>query len=211
MTSSRSDRPVRMLATLASIAYYGFLVGAVVVLVTTPMLKTFTDGDPAWAWGLPVPALVLDSEATVLTRWGPARLEVEDVRASVRLPLAMLPWWLFALLWTHAAAAAALILLFLHHLRRILRRARDGAPFDARNALGLRHLGWLLVGLALVNGVAEFIAAAAVRRGIVSGPIVVPAGLHFDVHLVLVALALLALAEVFRRGADLEHEQSLVI
>jgi hypothetical protein len=51
---------------------------------------------------------------------------------------------LFVLLWTHTAAALGLMLLFLHYLRRIFQRVRDGAPFDAANAVRLRWLGMLL-------------------------------------------------------------------
>jgi hypothetical protein len=39
----------------------------------------------------------------------------------------------------------------------------------------------------------------------------IPNGIHVDLTLVPVALVLIALAEVFRRGAELEHEQSLVV
>jgi hypothetical protein len=39
----------------------------------------------------------------------------------------------------------------------------------------------------------------------------VPTGFHVDGTLVLVALVLIALAEVFRRGAQLEDDQSLVV
>jgi hypothetical protein len=211
MQVRRSDRVVRVLTSLVTIAYFGSWVGVVVVLAGSPALKVLAGDDPQWMWGLPVPAVVVESEATVLTRWGPARLEVEDVRGVLRLPIAMLPWWLFALLWTHLATAGALMLAFLFHLRRIFQRVRDGTPFDAQNAIRLRWLGLLLLALALLNGVAESVTSMAVRSGLASGNIAVPRGLRIDMPLVLVALVLIALAEIFRRGAELEHEQSLVV
>jgi hypothetical protein len=211
MQAHRSDRVVRVLTSLVTIAYFGSWVGVVVVLAGSPALKVLAGDDPQWMWGLPVPAVVVESEATVLTRWGPARLEVEDVRGVLRLPIAMLPWWLFALLWTHLATAGALMLAFLFHLRRIFQRVRDGTPFDAQNAIRLRWLGLLLLALALLNGVAELVTSMAVRSGLASGDIAVPSGLRIDTPLVLVALVLIALAEIFRRGAELEHEQSLVV
>ena len=48
------------------------------------------------------------------------------------------PWWLVGVLWTHVAIVLTLMLLSLHHLRRIFQRVRDGAPFDADNALRMR-------------------------------------------------------------------------
>lgn len=210
MEARRPDRVVGLLTSLVSVSYFGLWVVGVVILVAAPVLKGVGDGTE-WTWGLLVPATVVDEEATVLTTWGPARLEVEDVRGKLRLPLAMLPWWLFALLWTHAALAGALMLAFLHHLRRVFQRARDGAPFDASNAPRLRWLGLLLLALALLNGAAGLVTSLAVRRGLTGDGITVPASLPIDGGLVFVALVLLALAEVFRRGAELEHEQSLVI
>jgi hypothetical protein len=44
-----------------------------------------------------------------------------------------------------------------------------------------------------------------------SSPLAVPSGLHVDMTLVPVALVLMALAEVFRRGTELQDEQSLVV
>ena len=211
MQAYRADRVPRMLTAIVSIAYVGIWVGAAVVLVGVPAVKLFAPDDPDWTWGLPVPATVADREATVVTRWGPARLRVEDVRGSVRLPIAMLPWWFVAVLWTHALVAFALMLPTLHHLRRIFQCVRDGAPFDTDNARRLRWVGLLLLALALLNGVAEFFTSMAVRRGLAGSSIMVPFAPRIDVPIVLVALMLVALAEIFRRGAELEDEQSLVV
>ena len=75
----------------------------------------------------------------------------------------------------------------------------------------MRWLGLLLLALALFNGVAEFLTSLAVRNGLASSNFRVTTGLHINMFVVVVALALVALAEIFRRGAELEHEQSLVI
>jgi hypothetical protein len=122
-----------------------------------------------------------------------------------------MPWTLFVGLWTYMAIAIALMLSFLHHLRRLLHRTRDGAPFDPDNAGRLRLLGLLALALALLQGAAELFTSLAVNEGLTDGGIRVPAGIHVDGPLVLFALVLLTLAEVFRRGAELEHEQSLVV
>ena len=211
MVGYRTDRVVRLLTALVSFAYFALLTLAVVVLMATPALKVFAPEDPDWTWGLPVPVAVSGAETRVATQWGDAALEVEDVRGSLRLPIGMLPWWLFAILWMHLATAAALMLLFLHHLRRLFQRVRDGASFDATNAARLRWLGLLLVAGAVLNGVAEVATSLAVRSGLESGGVTVPATLGVDGSLVFFGLVLLALAEVFRRGAELEDEQSLVV
>lgn len=211
MRRYRPDRVVRVLTGLVSIAYFGLSVLAVVVLTGLPIVKLAAGDDPEWVIGLTVPVASLDADATVLTRWGDARLEAEDMRGSLRLPVGTLPWWLFAVLWTYLAAATALTLLFLHHLRRTFLRVRNGAPFDAMNALRLRWLGLITVALALLTGVAEFVTSWAVRGGLISERVEVPLGLSVDASLVFFGLVLLALAEIFRRGAELEAEQSLTV
>ena len=211
MHVTRPDGVVRFLTLLVSIAYVGAWAGAVVVLAGAPLVKLLAGGDPDWEWGLPVPVAMADADAAVLTAWGTARLEVEDVRGVLRLPIATMPWWLFGVLWTHTAVAFALMVALLHHLRRIFQRVRDGAPFDAQNAIRLRWVGLLLIALSLLNGVAELVTSMVVRQGLAGGSVAVAGGLRIEAPFLLVALVLLALAEIFRRGAELEHEQSLVV
>ncbi|HSA55400.1 MAG TPA: hypothetical protein VLE53_06825 [Gemmatimonadaceae bacterium] len=56
-----------------------------------------------------------------------------------------------------------------------------------------------------------FNTSLAVGEGASNEWISVSNGLHFNVPLAFVALALMALAEIFRRGAELEDEQALVV
>jgi hypothetical protein len=211
MREYRPDRVVRVLTTVVSVAYFVFLAGGVAALVTAPAVRLFAGGHSNWEWGLKVPTTVVDTEATVRTAWGAARLVVDEARADLHLPIATLPWWLVAVLWTHAAVAIVLVLLCLHHLRRIFQRVRDGSPFDAQNALRLRWLGLLLLALALFKGFAELATALAVKNRLLGGDVVVVTGLRVDAPVVFIALVLVALAEIFRRGAELEDEQALVI
>jgi hypothetical protein len=211
MQAYRPDRVVKALTALVSIAYWVTCVGAVIALVGVPVAKLLAGGHPEWEFALKVPATARDAETIVPTSWGDARLVVEHARADLQLPIAMLPWWLVAVLWAHAAVALGLLVLSLHHLRRIFQRVRDGAPFDADNALRMRWLGMLLLALALFGGVSQFVTGLALRGSVASPCIAVARGLRIDTPLVFVALALVALAEIFRRGAELETEQSLVI
>lgn len=211
MQAYRPNRVVGVLGAIVSFAYFGLLGLGIVATIGLPVVKLMAGDDPHWTFGLTVPIASLESDATVLTRWGDARLEVEDVRGSLKLPVSMLPWWLFAVLWTYTATAIALALLFLHHLRRLFQHVRGGAPFEATNARRLRRLGFIALALALLNGLAEFVTSLAVRDGLISERMKVPHGLSLDPSLVLFGLVLLALAEIFRRGADLEEDQSLTV
>lgn len=211
MQAYRPDRVVTALTTLVSIAYFGLLVLGLLVLIGLPVAKLVAGDDPEWVIGLTVPVASVDEDATVLTRWGNARLETESMRGSFRLPVSILPWWLFGVLWAYSAAGIAIMLMFLHHLRRIFQRVESGAPFDATNPLRLRWLGLLALALALLEGLSELVTSLAVRGGLISERLEVPLGLSVDMSLVIFGLVLLALAEIFRRGAELEEDQSLTV
>jgi hypothetical protein len=211
MSALRSDRVVRVLTRVVSIGYTGLLVLGIIVLVGLPAVKLAAGDSPDWMLGLTVPVVSLESAATVQTRWGDAQLEVEDLRGALRLPVGILPWWLFMVLWGYVAVAMALVLGFLHQMRGIFQRARGGAPFDAANARRLHRMGLLALAFAALSGGAESLTALAVRGGVQSARLQVPLGLSVDGSVVFLGLVLLALAGIFRRGAELEAEQSLTV
>lgn len=207
----RSDRAVRILTILITVAYFGTWAASTVVLLGAPAIKFMARETDSWIFGLPIEVEMRDSEAALGTRWGDARIAVEDVRGTLRLPIPTMSWTLFGVLWTYMAMTFGLTLLFLHHLRRVLHRAREGAPFDPDNAGRLRLLGLLAFALALLQGTAGFLTSLAVNQGFADSGMRVPTGIHLNEMLVLFGLVLLTLAEVFRRGAELEREQSLVV
>ena len=210
MEGYRPDRVVRGLTAVVSIAYFALFAVGVLALLAAPGARLLAAGHDNWVWGLDVPAATADT-TSVLTAWGGARLVVDGAPAVLELPIAMLPWWLVGVLWVHAAVAIGLTLLAVHHLRRIFQRVRDGAPFDAQNALRMRWLGLLLLALSLFEGLGRSLTALAVRGRLVGEEIAVSVAPRIDPTTIFVALVLVALAEIFRRGAELEDEQSLVV
>lgn len=211
MTASRPDRVVGVLTRLVSLGYLGLLMLALIVLVGLPVVKLTAGNGPDWMLGLTVPIVSLDGDATVQTRWGDAVLQMEDMRGALRLPVGILPWWLFIVLWVYVAGAMALVLGFLHQMRGILQRVRGGTPFEVANARRLHRMGLLALAFAALRGGAETLTAFTVRDGIISERLQVPLGLSVDGSLVLLGLVLLALAAIFRRGTALETEQSLTV
>ena len=212
MKISHPDRVVRAFTALATFAYFGMWFGAALVLIAFPVAKAFSGTGPDFYYSLELPVTAPTLQTTVQTVWGPAPLRLDKVRGELKLPISAVPWSFLALLWSYAAVGGALMLLFLHNLRRIFERVRDGAAFDAQNVARLRTLGMLLLAIGGLKAVAELATSIAVRRGLAEGSsLTVPPGFHLDLTLVPVALVIMALAEVFRRGAELEHEQSLVV
>lgn len=212
MNVSRPDRVVRGLAALASFAYFFMWCGAAFILTALPLMKIFGGTGGGFSYDLPLPVSAPTLQSMVHTVSGLATLTVDEVRGKLELPISTMPWPLLAVLWSYTAAAGALMLLFLHNLRRIFQRVRDGAAFDVQNVVRLRTLGTMLLVFAGLKAVAELATSIAVRRGLApDSGLAVPSAFHVDGTLVFVGLVLMALAEVFRRGAELEHEQSLVV
>jgi hypothetical protein len=87
-------------------------------------------------------------------------------------------------------------------LRRVVRSALSGNPFDARNAGRLRWCGLALLSVPVTGWVAAMLLAAPVDESL-PGVRAVPSGPDWGVY-VLVGVGLLALAEVFRSGAVLQ-------
>jgi Protein of unknown function (DUF2975) len=209
MTGKRPDRLVRGLTVVVTVAYYGFWIGALAILIAVPVAKAI-GADHEWTFDLPVPVNVRESGATVATSWGAAQIELDDVRADLQLPISMLPWWFLSILWLYVALQAGPLLLTLYHLRRMCQSVRDGAPFDPDNAVRLRSVGLLLCLITVFSGVAQFLTSTAVNKGLTDSTIDVQRGFHLNGAVIIVGLVLVALAEIFRRGAELETEQSLV-
>lgn len=94
-------------------------------------------------------------------------------------------------------------------LRLLVESARDGAPFAVENPGRLRVAAAAVVGLKIVS----WIGARIVDRTLdVFPPVrVVDPGPGWTVTVVVIAVALLALAEVFRVGARLQEADDLTV
>lgn len=214
MQAYRPDRVVRILTRVVSLAYYGAWMVAALFLVVGPALKKLTPDlvvDPVPRVGFPVTLPELG--ATVASQWDVAPLDFQLwwVEGFVSLPSSQLPAWVPITSYLGLALTMVLVLLFFHDMRVLFRRVREGAPFDAANATLMRRLGVWLLAFHLSYGGFEYwmsrwFARDLTSRGIPANPL-----LEINWFAVFVALVLVGLAEVFRRGAVLEEEQSLVV
>ncbi len=233
MHAYRPDRVVRLLSALATAAYGVAWVFAVFLLVALPLGKLLAGraqgSSSGWSVQLGIGGVAVSAGtgggfrvevpvtlAHTLTRlpaWRDAggRLRVTEVKATASVPMSSLSAGTVVLLWAALAVFLALVLLFLYQLRRLFQRVRQGEPFDPGNAVRLRWLGILLVAAAVWKGVTDFWLSLVVSR-LLEGPgndLGTTFGL--DGAVIMVALVLIALAEIFRRGAALEDEQALVV
>lgn len=211
MTAYRANRVVRLLTAAVSFGYFVICGCGVLLLIVVPAVEWFADDEALAKFTLATTAIVQLDDARLVSSWGPDPLTLSDTKTTVRVPISVAPGWFRSIAYAGLLASYVLLLLFVYHLRRLFQRVRDGAPFDARNAVRLRWLGLLLLALAFADGLFAFWQSAVVVRTLPVTPVAVRAPFSVDGWAVFVALVLIALAEIFRRGTELEEEQSLVV
>jgi hypothetical protein len=172
---------------------------------------------PLW-WGRPmgraviVPARVaLDAGAVALEPLGDAVSSVGLGRISAELVLVMAnPWWywLFMLL---ILVLAALIVWVLTLLLAVVRDVLRGEPFTVANALRVRRIGMVSVGIAVFETLATLALSSwgtslVAARGATLAVDVTEDGTGF-----LLGWLIVVLGEAFRRGAAMAEEQALTV
>ncbi len=214
MKAYRADRVVRILTGVVSFVYYGAWMVAALFLIVGPAMKKLAPNlvvDPVPRVGFPVTLPELG--ATAVSQWDVAPLEIGlwQVTGFLSLPNSQLPAWVPVVTYLALVIVFVLVLLFLYQLRALFRRVREGAPFDADNAVRMRWLGVWLLAFHVFYGGFVYLMSRWLAGEMASSSI--PAGPYLDINwfAVFVALVLVGLAEVFRRGAVLEEEQSLVV
>jgi hypothetical protein len=95
------------------------------------------------------------------------------------------------------------------HLRKLIQSIRAGSPFLHQNPGRIRKIGYATLLWAPVNRIAAFLFFKSATYQI-AFPIKSTLGLPF-LEMVFLGLMILVIAEVFDRGAKLQHEQDLTV
>jgi len=214
MKAYQPDRVVRILTGLVSFGYYCAWVLAALILIVAPTMDKWAPdlvADPTSRLGYPVALPELG--ATAVAQWdlGSREIALWEVTGGLVQPTSQLPAWYGPVTYLAVVMVFVLVLLFLYQLRALFRRVREGAPFDADNAARMRWLGVWLLAFHLFYGGFLFWMSWNVTRELASSGIPVGPLLDINWFAVFVALVLVGLAEVFRRGAVLEEDQALVV
>lgn len=96
-------------------------------------------------------------------------------------------------------------------LRSIVISIQQGDVFTKENVVRVRRLGYLVLGVALVQASLEYLAAYEFFRmlEIISPPLSLPS--PFEASTILASLLILALAQVWSYGLELEQDRALTI
>ena len=212
MNTYRADPVVRLLTVFATILYRVTWVFGVLLIVAVPALELFAGTETLQTFSIGVRTTVELDDVNIGTAWGGSlSLSMEEPEGSLRVPIASAPLWFRLAAYLGLAAIYVLFLRFLFQLRELFRRVRAGAPFDERNATSLRWLGILLILIETLASAYSFGLAQLVLRAMSPPSIPVTSSFSMNGTAIVVGLVLLALAEIFRRGAVLEDEHAHVV
>ena len=212
MNTYRADIVVRSLTVIASMLYGAAWFFGGVLFTAVLALETFAGTETREKFSIGVTTTVDLDNVKVGSAWGGSLgLKMDEVEGSLRVPIASAPVWFRLATYLGLAAIYVFILRFLFLLRQLFLRVRAGAPFDERNATSLRWLGLLLILIDTLSSAYSFGLSQLVLRAMSPPTIPVTSSFSMDGTVIFVGLVLLALAEIFRRGAVLEDEHAHVV
>ena len=212
MNVYRADSVVRLLTLIVSVLYRAAWVFGILLVVGVAALELFGRPETLRDFEISVPAKVDLDDVKIGTAWGGSLgLEMDEGTVSLQVPIASAPAWFRLATYLGLAVIYILVLRLFFHLRELFRRVRSGAPFDERNATSLRWLGLLLILIKTLTSAYSFGLGQLVLRAMSPSSVPVTSSFSMDGMAIFVGLVLLALAEIFRRGAVLEDEQAHVV
>ena len=208
----RESREVRALNFIATAAYYVAWVVTAVLLMGIPAIRLLSDRVTDESFTIDVPVTITELDAGLVSSWlTEARdLPLNDLHGDLEIPIVSAPVSFLVVTWLGLAVSCGLALLILHQIRRLVQRVRAGAPFDSENAGRLRTLARLILVRYVFKAFYVFFVSGWVATTI-TGSVQTGSMPYANWSVILIALVLMALAEIFRRGTALEDEQSLVV
>jgi hypothetical protein len=212
MNTYRADPAIRLLTVIVSVLYRVAWVFGAVLIVAVTALELFAGTETRQKFSIGVATTVHLEDQEIGTAWGGSlALKMDEAKGSLRVPIASAPVWFRLAAYLGLAIIFALFLRFLLHLRELFRRVRAGAPFDERNAATLRWLGILLILIETMASAYSFGLTQLVLRAMSPPSVPVTSSFSMNGTAIIAGLVLLALAEIFRRGAVLEDEHAHIV
>jgi Protein of unknown function (DUF2975) len=93
----------------------------------------------------------------------------------------------------------------------LLHSVRDGRPLVAANAVRTRRIGYAVIAAEIARSMAIYAGSRNAMRDFAIQGVTLHSRPSLDVSAIVAGLIILVIAQVFRKGARLEEEQSLTV
>lgn len=215
MSTTKDLRLARILKTVLDIIF-GLLVFACVALVLWMALSSLILRHAEILGTASVPVTIGTGEEPHLevTFTSPpkdaiSQAFVEEAEGTLRLETRS------ALLIVIANAAKLVLAIGLAYifylLRGVVQGILDGDPFTAENVRRIRRFGYAVPVVGILGLAVEYVAATEILNRLPPTVPVLNAGSTFDAGLILAALFILLLAQIWSYGLELERDRALTI
>jgi len=134
---------------------------------------------------------------------------VDEAQGTLRLETT--DWYLIFISNLAKLLTAVGLAYLVYLLRSVVIAIQQGEVFTQQNVMRIRRLGYLVLIVAFVRALVEYIAAYEVlnRLEILKPPLSLPS--PFEAEVILASLLILALAQVWSYGLELERERALTV
>jgi len=146
-----------------------------------------------------------------------AEAEAKDIRfayvdeAQGTLRLETTDWYLIFISNLAKLLTALGLAYLIYLLRSVIKALQQGEVFTLENVVRIRRIGYLVLIVAFVRALVEYIAAYEIlnRLEILKPPLSLPS--PFEAEVILTSLLILVLAQVWSYGLELERERALTV
>lgn len=142
-------------------------------------------------------------------------LQVQTPSLVITFPVppesAAVQTWFRLMLGTVALPAIVTLFYVVRLLRQIFRTLVEDHPFLAENASRVQRIGVALLVLTLVQWVGGILAGSYIAGNVQLPGVTMMVRLNPDLTMACFGILVLILAEVFRRGAQLQEDQDLTV
>ncbi|MDP6339178.1 MAG: DUF2975 domain-containing protein [Candidatus Marinimicrobia bacterium] len=104
-----------------------------------------------------------------------------------------------------------LILWVIHSLWMIVQSVRQKNPFIVLNGRRLHIIAFSMIGIELIQGLANLIKMLYLEPRLNFETIIVHSKIHVSIHVIIAGLVILVIAEAFRIGVELKEEHHFTV
>jgi hypothetical protein len=201
------------LAAMIDVGWYGTLIGIAMFLLLA-LLPLVWDVRSGTNVSMDIPAsfsLDLHDVSIAAPSLGVAHASVEQARGEGLLTFPPPSGVFLAAVALSVAVVLAWASWILAQLRAVFRTLRDGRPFVSANAARIRRIGYAVIAGEILRVAFALTGNVYVAQHFVADRLQFHVWPHLDFSALVAGLIILVIAEVFRAGARLEEEQSLIV